>query len=371
MDSKIINRIIENLDNENPGKKVFFSDSRYASIDFSKSNFGAIKKPSSARKIAFIDGGNAEIIGGANFSLQLVRLYYSIWQNNKKIKAHKDEYYILINAVPKKDKGFDKLRYETQIFRKGATTKSIIEEELKDQMHKSIVPDKEDLSYDSMDGTITEGINRARPSKIGEIARRFSEINACALVVDELSAGDFIVIDGTLQSSVTNEGKQLNALYSTAAAKGVIVTAFAKTNTLLTDTGNSASYAIQLISPKGSWCYHPVVDIRHPDHKAEMFILKLHEKAKHVFRFEIQKEMYLKNPACADEIIGLLSEISKDAVFLGYPYGLIDADKFARISNQELKSLRTQFMVKSGKKWEQLMSKNNSVNAHDVLDSIS
>jgi NurA-like 5'-3' nuclease len=41
-----------------------------------------------------------------------------------------------------------------------------------------------------------------------------------------------------------------------------------------------------------------------------------------------------------DKILSLLAENSKDVSFPGYPYGLVDADKNARVSYEELDALR-------------------------------
>ena len=58
-----------------------------------------------------------------------------------------------------------------------------------------------------------------------------------------------------------------------------------------------------------------------------------------------------------------------DPVFIGYPYGLVEADRIARISNQEKESLKTMFLVKlRNKNIEKYLS---SVNAHEILDRIS
>ena len=71
----------------------------------------------------------------------------------------------------------------------------------------------------------------------------------------------------------------------------------------------------------------------------------------------------------AEEAINELTGNCTDPIFIGYPYGLIEADKVARISNNEKESLKTMFLIK-------LKSKNiekylNSANAHEILDRIS
>src|SRR3989344_846368 len=86
-------------------------------------------------------------------------------------------------------------------------------------------------------------------------------------------------------------------------------------------------------------------------------LTKLRPAAKHVFRFEGNKE-----------VLPYLPELSKDALFLGYPYGLILADKLARISHQEQKSLSLQLLLKSD---SQMISQYlQNANAHEILDTI-
>ncbi len=65
------------------------------------------------------------------------------------------------------------------------------------------------------------------------------------------------------------------------------------------------------------------------------------------------------------KIFSALAENSQDPVFLGYPYGLVDADKNARVSNAEKGFLRTVFSSKID------LEKYNQLDAHDVLDKIS
>jgi len=67
----------------------------------------------------------------------------------------------------------------------------------------------------------------------------------------------------------------------------------------------------------------------------------------------------------------LLKENSRDPVFLGYPYGLIEADRFSRISNQEKERLRLQLKLAFGRDYKRIEEFENSLNAHDILDSIN
>ena len=71
----------------------------------------------------------------------------------------------------------------------------------------------------------------------------------------------------------------------------------------------------------------------------------------------------------AEEIINSIAANCNDPVFIGYPYGLIEADKIARIGNNEKEFLRTVFLTKLKKKdIEKYLS---AKNAHGILDRIS
>ena len=59
-----------------------------------------------------------------------------------------------------------------------------------------------------------------------------------------------------------------------------------------------------------------------------------------------------------------------DSVFIGYPYGLIEADKNARVSNNEKNMLLTLFSAKFGKDWEKIKESLSNLDAHEILDSI-
>lgn len=353
---EIIEKIVETINkkektDEKEGCFFEFSDSRYKPINISRENFKEIKKISSDRKIAFIDGGNAEILKSSSFSLQLIRAFNVIYQKNKKLKTETREFFVLVRSFNKDGN----IHYKAEIF------------PLKNHEEHGDSLKKEDLIFNSFDETIKQGIFRANISKIGEIARRFAELRLASDLIDELDEGDIIVIDGTLQISVTNENKYFSEIYKKALEKKVIISALAKTTDLFTNNGNSAIDALNEIAPGEVWYYWPVAVVDNPGHKAEIHFIKLNKKSKHIFRFEVFKE----NKFDINEILSLLVENSKDPVFLGYPYGLINADRFARVSNKEKEYFRTAVMAKAGKDWQKIEQSLSSLNAHDVLDMIS
>ncbi len=314
----------------------------YTPVKLSKENFHKIKKSDSPNLIAFIDGGNQEITGAHNFSLQMIRLYYCIYQNNKRIKKNTYEAFVLINAI-KKEKS---ISYEVKI-----------------SSGDALGIDK--MSFDAYDATLSTGGRMVKVESIGEISRKFLEIKLATKLCQELKNG-FIVLDTTLEATVNGEKKLFDEMYKASMENNVMISALSKTTSLLTESGNSVIAILNSLNVDGEWYYHPLVKIDNHDHKAEVYIVKLNEKSKYVFRLEAN------NPE-SDKIEILLSLLylnSKDPVFLGYPYGLIEADKFARVQNKEVDVKRTQLFMKLGKNFEKLKNYLNTKNAHNILDNI-
>lgn len=344
--SQIIELIKNSIANTND-THIQFSDQNYTPFPFDIKNFQLIENSASSSKIAFIDAGNAEIIKSPNFSLNLIRLYYTIYQQNKRIASKKYDFYSFISS---KNIG-NELFYNVDFI----------------GLDDEALPNKNDLLLNSLDETIKSGITRASVSNVANVIRRFSEIKTAINIIDNLENNDIIVLDGSLQCAFTNEKKYFEELYKKAAEKNIIICGLSKTTTLMTDKGNSISNALNKYNIDGKWLYHPAAEIKSPSHKAEMAFVKLHEKSKYIFRFEIYKEQKEK----LMEVTSLLSNNCKDPVFIGYPYGLIEADKNARISNQEKGMLLTLFSAKFGKDWEKIKDSISNVNAHEILDSIS
>jgi hypothetical protein len=58
----------------------------------------------------------------------------------------------------------------------------------------------------------------------------------------------------------------------------------------------------------------------------------------------LKEQAKMMNKTQIEKYIGLLAECAKDASFPGYPYGLIDADRFARVSGIEICDQNFQFL---------------------------
>lgn len=329
MRGKIFLDIIESI-NENILEK---KDSSISSDKFQR-----IVSKKVDGKIVFIDGGQAELLKGVSFSLQLIRAVAAIFKNNKKIRTKVDEFFVLINAV----KDMERIEYRTQIFPvKGDAI--------------------EGTRFDSFDATIRDGVERADISKVGDVVRRFAELDLARRIVDELDRGDVIVLDGSLKCLVTGEKERMQRLCDRADERGVIVSALAKTAKIFDDNGGCLISGVGRVSSKlGYAWYYPLAGIK----SYGGFIVKLNKNSKYLFEFNI----FNKQRDKAEDVLSLLRAYSKDVVFPGYPYGLLLADKFARVSNSEKEYLLTIFQAKAGKSWDRIKRALNALNSHEILD---
>lgn len=343
MDKELINKLVKaiNSNTNKRGSYAILGDKTHKPIKIDKNNFKVIDDLKTDNKIVFIDGGNSEILGAANLSLQLIRVYYTIYKLNKRIESKKKEFYLIVTA----DGNGEKIEYKIQTF--GDTN-------------------IKDLKFNSEDQTLKQGINRANISRIGDVIRRFAELRTAYELVNSLENNGIMVIDGDLKASFTNEVDYLNKLYEKAKEKNIIVAAIAKTSRIFTDTGDPLITTLEEIAPKNPWYYYPIAEINDNKHKADIFIIKLHGKSNYIFKLEIYKNSQYD----ISKILSLLKANSNDPVFLGYPYGLIEADRFARVSNEEKDYLRTMLMSKIGKDWSKIKKYINTLNAHDILDNI-
>lgn len=285
-------------------------------LEINKAHFEPISKNCPSKSIAFVDGGQAEILSAGNFCLSFIRVGALVYSNNKKVKDYKHEFFLLTTA-----------KYESGEVAYGSTIFPV---------HGVKMIDERDLLISSTDATIKTSLERASITQMPNMARRFAELALAALVT-----ADVVVLDGTLEPSFRNEEKYLSRLAPNACA-------LAKSSSLFTASGNSPVVLLNKLSPVGCWSYF-VED--------STYFVKLHEKAKHIFRF-IGNRNFLP----------YLVENSKDALFLGYPYGLIAVDKSARVSNEERKSLKMNFLLKAENR--EIAEYLSATNAHDILDNL-
>lgn len=364
MSAEVSRRLAEFLDSsiaENELGQPYFGNPDYEKMPFPPASFVPIKDSEPRMRTAFVDGGNQEIIGAPNFSAQINRVYFNIFRGRERIHPKtlpgRVEFYSATMASYR-DEG---IFYDTSVFPVKAE-------------FEGLVP-CERLTFSSLDRTVTAGNQRADIRHVASVARRFAEWEFTKHVIEnELEKGDMIVHDGSLQTSLTNEYKYLDRAVEAALTKDVVFAGISKTSTLFTTTGLSLLGAVQQLAEdygvRGPWCL-PIAKVANILHNAFIYVVKLHENAKYVFRYEIYGEQAKKmsdDELCA--VSAALVSNSKDISFPGYPYGLIDADRFARVGGEEIDAYRVPLLSEISKrgKWKKISRHICSGDAHGVLD---
>jgi hypothetical protein len=291
---------------------LLFDNELSEEIKIKKENFKELTTVKSKKSIAFIDGGNLEIVKTPSISLFFNRIYYCVYHKNKRIRKNKTEFYSLIISN---------------------------KENIKAVCFPKVI---KDYVFNPFDKTLSFANKRVSLEKIGNLVRRLAELSA----IQNIPA-DYSVIDGSLEYTHKYE-KEIISNFKNIAG-------LSKTTSLITKKGLSASGLLNYLGGKKEWFYNAGKDI---------YFIKLHKNSKHSFRIDYSGEDFL-------ELLNLLKENSKDPVFLGYPYGLIEADKFARVSKKECELLKIQIITKIKENSESLELHLNSMNAHDILDNIS
>jgi hypothetical protein len=316
---QIISRILENVSGNREDYALLETGSD--KIKIGRERFFDIT-PCALKTVNYIDGGNLEILRSPSISLFFNRVCCTTY-TEKRAASRVIEFFTLISAFSKSERIF----FRTECF----FTKGEL--------------DIKKYEFDSFDSTLTTGNRRAQISKIGDVIRRFSEL-VLAKTLDGI-----IVIDGTLEPVYTYEDMLI------AELKDKSLCAVSKTNSLLTESGRSLSACLEAMTEKKTWYYFLTKS------HADIYFAKLNPRSEYVFRIE--------TAGClANEIMYALMQNSRDAVFPGYPYGLIEADMFARVSRREKESLMLQLKVRLKKDFDRIRPYINSLNAHDILDSI-
>jgi hypothetical protein len=333
------------LKKEATGTKAYFPDKTHRAFPVSREFFKPIPFVRSEASLFFIDGGQAELFSSPDFCIALMRVACSAFQQNKRVKLLKEDFTVSIRAEFIEDK----LSYVVTTYPAGFFSAPIV--------------------FEAFDRNLSEGAHRAKLSKILEEVRKCAEIVFANRIVQEnVVAGDIIILDGDLEATNYYAKQYYEQLYPAAASKDVLITALAKTSTLLTDTGGSFTALLEGMSSAGIWYYTPVAEINSPKHLAEIFFVKLSEFSKHIFKFEI----YNRHPPLdLEKIFSLLAQNSRDLTFPGYPYGMILADKLARVSEQEKSEAKLRMSVKFSKEVKEISSSISATNAHEILDKIA
>ena len=195
---------------------------------------------------------------------------------------------------------------------------------------------------------------------------------------DELGPGDILVMDGSLQTSLDVERQYAGRLYDTAAKRGVIVCGLAKTTRLLTEAGEPLlARASEIAAEAGHdhrW-YVPVAEGMFGDGLTSTLAAKLHPRSRFVFRVDVLHEQFRDmDDGQRNSVFWSLAANSGDVAALGYPYGLIDADKHAQVRRKEAAMHRRSLYSRMEGRPERrrmLERHPDSIAFHDILNRVT
>ena len=322
------------------------------------SNFFEIKPAYTNRKIVFVDGGNGILSVSPNHIITINRIYFSMFKGKNRIKSKINPRVEFFSYVLVSPSSANRLQYTVKLFPYS-----------NDQ--RWCLPDEMHLSGDIQNSSVLQS------SQLASMSRKFAEWQTAITAVEsEMNSGDILVLDGTLQTSFKNEKIYADRLYDAATRKGVIVCGLAKTSLLVTESGHPLLARIKEIStnvPYPMWCVK-VTDHISSDNMGSMFAIQLHKNSKYIYRFEMLRTQYsAMTPNDVDMILGSLAANSDDISMLGFPYGAIDADRFAQVRTDELNIYRGMVKLEMNRhsEWRNIMMYDTGLSAHDTLNGVA
>ena len=292
-----------------------------------KSRFKKIKSELFKKRYVFVDGGNANIFGNGALSIDFLRVAKVIYEKDKKLSlkevTRKD--FVLITKIKNK-------KYTSKLF--DYDSNELIEEFL-------IYPNHPSLKY---------GRDLMPIASTASIIRRIMEIKEFYNQKKE----SILIIDGNLEYKKEPIKPYMKKLFDITKNNNHNLVGISKTTRLITDSDEAIQTFLKRIGLKNSF----ILSSELKDYN--LYFTNFHPRSK-IFRTDIYKE----NKDNSDVIFSSLNQISQDSSFIGYPYGLIKVDEFARITNREI-SLMKSFINTFSKD----LNKEESNNTHSILDTM-
>jgi len=329
----------------------------------SKDDFAEIPNTGEPRRIAFVDGGNALLAEAPAFLIGMNRVYYSLFRGGERhwpALRPRIEFFSCLTtvaaagraAVPAAPRHPPQARPASDNTTAGrgaageppAATRNLYSVKL--FVHAA--GDRARLPPDDDLGITAEDVKRRGASRAGllGVPRKMAEwAVADSVVANELAAGDVLVMDGTLQSGSVRESGFAAKVYKRAVLKGVVMCGLAKTSTLTTaDSRPLVQRASEVAGAAGLGGKRWFVRIGESATANDMgytFIVKLHEKSRYAFRLGMLAEQYKSmGGAEVESVLASMAANSRDVAMPGYPYGAIDADRFAKVRMREASMYR-------------------------------
>ena len=308
--------------------KLFFHQKGYTALEPDIHKIQPTEK-----KVFFIDGGNALINDKGKITEQHIRTAVICFEGKKRTKIKQQE------GICTTELFIEEGEERKQYYLNTLSGSWIIQHKVDAHHRKLAVAD------------------RIVPiHQLGEMMRRFAELEEAKILAEQYT-GVIIVLDGTLESTHPGEEEKLQQLYEVIEQNNNMLVGFAKTNRMLAENGILFTEYLRKNLPQDSWYAYPLAETQTPLYQADMCFVKLHRKSRHVFRIDVRGDV--------SAVVNALATTAIDLSFPGYPYGLVMADRLARVSNEEkrMRKQRQEVMLKE--------SDNMEMDVHDILDKFN
>lgn len=296
-------------------------------VEVSAENLKGFKplKDWSFSKVAFIDGGNAQIFETSARALHICKIAIVFYEGNK-IES------LIVKSFFVKTTASHDFRIEFY--------PNIIEP-------VSIALDSEALSSSGSFITPSTGCN---------FGRRLLELYFADHVISKRLA-DLVVMDGSLDFRIVLEKEFIKKF------ENKLVVAVAKQSKIFTSKGYDFSVLLQHIASMKSlnhWLYYPV--FKNEQYFKTLFVSFQKNRA---LRFDVTNSSF----KTLDKIINFLSFQSNDILLQGYPIGLARAHSLAVIKDSDINSAKLDLVSKSINKHNHKTHKPTEVFHRFILQS--
>jgi hypothetical protein len=173
--------------------------------------------------------------------------------------------------------------------------------------------------------------------------REWAEWSEVARTVREASAGDLVLVDGSLHGGPLVPQVVVRRVHEEAVSRGVSLAGVVKASTLF--WGRNAPL-VTLVKRRGdrelgraTWAARISTDpVFGRLYVGDIFVTHLAPTASYAFRVDVAS-----GPAPADAVLARLAGLADDPAFVGYPYPLARAHQAARVTGYDVVDVRRAF----------------------------
>ena len=320
--------------------------------------FRGIRDAEENRRIAFVDGGNGALADSAGFWPSVNRVYFCMFRGSERIKTRTEQRVEFVSCTTADTDRRGRMGYRTRIYPAHPS-------------HAGRLPEEDDMS-----GIIAEPSTMDH-DRMYSMPRRFAEWRmATAIVKDELREGDMIVMDGSLQTAHQKEHGYARELQDAARAAGVTLCGLAKTSRLYTRSGEPLIPRVARMAkdvPHARWYVTAAKRMSRYEYGCVM-VVRLSGASQRPYRLDILRSQFDEmDDGRVNSVVASLAANSTDLSMPGYPYGSIDADRFARVRESERAAYAGRFLAETMRhpESEAICGRMSALDTHEILNGVA